>query len=311
MINHWSTLRVDEASVMQLGKLDTRSIVRHADVLASGRPGPADLFERWDRQQWRLSDIDLQQDIYDFNNRLPARFRDELKRMIYTFILGEFTGTDLLSPVMLGCPDENDLLFVTTQASDEAKHSALMFRLGRELLEISDSPDEMLRTAWDTADPAHKELSVIEGQIMGAVVNNPGDYESWLRGVTLFHMVNEGVLAISGQRLVVGLLGRIRALPGLRSAFAALSRDESRHISYGMHALRQGVAEGHREAMEDVLEKTLPLAMELASFNETSESTLWDLQERAARRVFGHVGMTEEFTNHMFEKVLPQLQIAN
>lgn len=295
---------MDEAGVMDLGRLDTASLLAHADGVAGGRPGPRELFERWDRQQWQLSAIDLEQDIHDFQHRLPARLRVEIERLIYTFIIGEYTGTDLLAPVMLGSPDEEDLLFITTQASDEAKHTQLMFRLGRELLGIDESPESMLRTAWDMAEPAHRELSIIEGEIMGNVTNNPNDYQSWIRGVALFHMVNEGVLAVSGQRLVVSLLGRVGVLPGVRSSFAALTRDESRHISYGMHALRIGIKEGHREAVEDVLERTLPLAMDLADFSDNAGGALAQLQRQAVDRVFGQAGMSEKFRNHIFEHVI-------
>ncbi|MCB4208869.1 ribonucleotide-diphosphate reductase subunit beta [Arthrobacter sp. UM1] len=306
MINRWSTLRVDDADVMDLGVIDTPSLGRHADALASRRPGPRELFQRWDAQQWKIADIDLEKDIQEFRTRVPARLREELERLIYTFIIGEYTGTDLLSPVLLGCPEEWDLLFVTTQASDEAKHTELMFRIGRELLGVDETPEAMLRTAWEMTEPAHRELSLIEGEIMGDVVNNPSDYEAWLRGVTLFHMVNEGVLAVSGQRLIVNLLGRARILPGLRSSFAALTRDESRHISYGCHALRLGLQEGHREAVEDVLERTLPLAMELADFSARTGDALWQLQIQGARRVFAHVGMSETFTDHVFTSLLTQ-----
>ncbi|WP_342022644.1 ribonucleotide-diphosphate reductase subunit beta [Arthrobacter citreus] len=295
---------MDEAEVMELGRVDTASLLAHADRVAGERPGPQELFERWDRQQWQLSAIDLEQDVYDFHHRLPARLRVEIERLIYTFIIGEYTGTDLLAPVMLGSPDEEDLLFITTQASDEAKHTQLMFRLGRELLGVDESPEAMLRTAWDMAEPAHRELSLIEGEIMGNITNNPGDYESWIRGVALFHMVNEGVLALSGQRLVVSLLGRVGVLPGVRSSFAALTRDESRHISYGMHALRIGIEEGHREAVEDVLERTLPLAMELADFSDDAGGALAQLQRQAAGRVFGQAGMTDKFRDHIFEHVI-------
>ena len=304
MTNRWSTLRIDEASVMHLGVRDTPTLGRHADALASRRPSPRELFQRWDTQQWKIADIELEKDILDFHKRVPKRLREELERLIYTFIIGEYTGTDLLSPVLLGCPEEWDLLFVTTQASDEAKHTELMFRLGRELLGIDEPPEAMLRSAWEMTEPAHRRISLIEGEIMGAVTNAPTDYEAWLRGVTLFHMVNEGILALSGQRLVVNLLGRAGILPGLRSSFAALTRDESRHISYGCHALRLGIKEGHREAIEDVLEQTIPLAMELANFSDGAGDTLWHLQVKSARRVFTHVGMTDTFTDHIFNSII-------
>lgn len=63
MTNRWSTLRIDEASVMHLGVIDTPTLGRHADALASRRPSPQELFQRWDTQQWKIADIELEKDI--------------------------------------------------------------------------------------------------------------------------------------------------------------------------------------------------------------------------------------------------------
>ena len=63
MTNRWSTLRIDEASVMHLGVIDTPTLGRHADALASRRPSPQELFQCWDTQQWKIADIELEKDI--------------------------------------------------------------------------------------------------------------------------------------------------------------------------------------------------------------------------------------------------------
>ena len=68
MTNRWSTLRIDEASVMHLGVIDTPTLGRHADALASRRPSPQELFQRWDTQQWKIADIELEKDIPGENN---------------------------------------------------------------------------------------------------------------------------------------------------------------------------------------------------------------------------------------------------
>jgi len=70
MTNRWSTLRIDEASVMHLGVIDTPTLGRHADALASRRPSPRELFQRWDTQQWKIADIELEKDILDFHKRV-------------------------------------------------------------------------------------------------------------------------------------------------------------------------------------------------------------------------------------------------
>ena len=48
---------------MHLGVIDTPTLGRHADALASRRPSPQELFQRWDTQQWKIADIELEKDI--------------------------------------------------------------------------------------------------------------------------------------------------------------------------------------------------------------------------------------------------------
>ena len=60
---------------MHLGVIDTPTLGRHADALASRRPSPRELFQRWDTQQWKIADIELEKDILDFHTRVPKRLR--------------------------------------------------------------------------------------------------------------------------------------------------------------------------------------------------------------------------------------------
>ena len=81
MTNRWSTLRIDEASVMHLGSHRYPYSRSPADALASRRPSPQKLFQRWDTQQWKIADIELEKDILDFHTRVPKRLREELERL--------------------------------------------------------------------------------------------------------------------------------------------------------------------------------------------------------------------------------------
>ena len=53
---------------MHLGVIDTPTLGCHADALASRRPSPQELFQRWDTQQWKIADIELEKDIPGENN---------------------------------------------------------------------------------------------------------------------------------------------------------------------------------------------------------------------------------------------------
>lgn len=298
-MSRWSTLIVDEAGINHLGQLDTSLLNRHADQVAALQLKPRQLYQRWEAQQWNAEEIGLELDAQHFRRRLPRRFRAEMEKLIATFIVGEYTGVDLLSPVMLGATQEEDVMFLATQAADETRHAQLMFRVGREVLGYDDNPQLMLRQAWNLAEDEHQQLALIEGEIMRDIVAAPSDYTNWVRGVTMFHMVTEGIMALSGQRAVIQLLGKLNIMPGLRSAFAGLCRDESRHIGFGLHSLRIGMREGQREAIYDVLERTVPLVLAMALKDGDKGTGVADIQRSAMNRVFRNVGIDQKFRNHI------------
>lgn len=304
---------MDEANTRSLGSLPFAALASHADHLAQQELKPKELFERWERQQWISGDVSFEQDAVDFARRLPRRLREQLRATLSTFIVGEYTGLDLLSPVMLGAQDESDLVFLGTQIADEAQHASLMFRIGAEVLGLEPDPATMLRQAWDLAEQDHRELALVEGEVMRATVANPRDYDHWLRGVALFHLITEGVLAVSGQRAIVRALTGQPLLPGIRTTFAAMCRDESRHISFGLHALRTGLLEGRGEAVYDVIERVLPLALSITdglqpttTFAGSGKSggTVLQTGVDSFRRAMRAIGADRAFVEHVVARSL-------
>ncbi|MEP7332932.1 MAG: ribonucleotide-diphosphate reductase subunit beta [Terracoccus sp.] len=303
--SRWSTLLIDDASIKQLGVIPTDHYLNHADLLAARRLRPRDLYRRWEEQQWNALEIDLSQDAVDFAKRLPRRAKRELSWHIASFIIGEYTGLDLLSPILTGSHSEEDSLFLATQLADEARHSRMMFRVGEEVLGLNPDPEIMLRQSWDLMITEQQEMAVEETALVQAVVAAPTDYVAWLRAVTYFHMINEGMLALVGQRVIVGDLGRMGLMPGIRAAFAGMCRDESRHVGFGLYALRIGMHEGHAEAIYDVLESVVPRAAALTDGPDgsTSPQPARDLFEQALRRATGAIGADTTFTEHLVDQV--------
>jgi ribonucleotide reductase beta subunit family protein with ferritin-like domain len=297
-MTRWSTLVVDEAGVNRLGQMESSVLCGHADMVAARDFKPRDLVRRWETQQWNSQEISFERDAEDYQRRIPRRIRGDVEKLIATFIVGEYTGVDLLSPVMLGAANEEDVMFLATQAADETRHAQLMFRIGREVLGYDDDPHAMLRQAWNKAEDEHRQIALIEGEIMRDIVAKPTDYTRWIRGIAMFHLVTEGVMALAGQRTAIRVLGHLNLLTGIRSSFAALCRDESRHIGFGVHSLKVGIREGQREAIYDVLERTLPMA--LAMTNESYPGTgTADIQRNAMVKIFRNVGVDTVFQDHI------------
>jgi ribonucleoside-diphosphate reductase beta chain len=77
---------------------------------------------------------------------------------------------------------------------------------------------------------------------MDLVRREPQNQRAWVEGLVTYHLVIEGYLAITGQRSLLRTLRNVGLMPGFRAGFTAVARDESRHIGFGVLALRRRVA---------------------------------------------------------------------
>ncbi|WP_424890426.1 ribonucleotide-diphosphate reductase subunit beta [Streptomyces sp. XH2] len=302
-MTRWSTLLLDDASLAQMPDLPVDHVLHHADVVTAQQPKPQALYERWEKQQWNAQAIDLEQDRLDYEKRLPKSARKALEESIATFIIGEYTGLDLLGPILTGAPDELDHLYLGTQIADETRHTQLMLRLGEEVLGLDADPKRMLVQAWNMCTPPHRELSRLETEVIREIQERPSDYGRWLRTVALFHLISEGVLALVGQRAIVQSLHNVPMLPGVKAGFTAMCRDESRHVSFGLHALRQGVREGYADDICDMIEQAAPIALRIEEGGNVEDApegtTMRELGIESLRRQLRLIGIDDAFTDHV------------
>src|SRR6202012_1451786 len=92
--------------------------------------------------------------------------------------------------------------------------------------------------------------------------HEPEDTEALVEAVTLYHMVIEGMLALTGQHFIMEFNEREGTLPGFVEGFANVARDEHRHVAFGSVFLREKASEGDRYkgAIQRTLEQALPIA---------------------------------------------------
>ncbi|MFB9568611.1 ribonucleotide-diphosphate reductase subunit beta [Saccharopolyspora hordei] len=310
-MSRWTPLLMDEVSLSEMPKLPVSEVMRHAHLVAEQRLKPKELYERWERQQWSAVDIPLEQDRHNFDTVLKPGLRKIVAGSIATFIIGEYTGLDMLGPIITGSPDEQYSVFLGTQIADETRHTHLVFRLGEEILGMDADPKKMLVDSWQITAPAHRELSLLEAGLVSDLQQRPLDYARWLRAVTLFHMITEGVLALVGQRVLVQTLRDLDLLDGIKTAFTAMCRDESRHVGFGMHALRTGVQEGHHDDICEVLEKAVPLALRIDE--ETAGAPSAGLRQMSIdilRRHMKLIGIDEKFQDHLVQHSVRTADLA-
>ncbi len=66
----------------------------------------------------------------------------------------------------------------------------------------------------------------------------PEDLETLVEAVTLYHMVIEGMLALTGQHFIIEYNESQGTLPGFVEGFSNVARDEHRHVAFGARFLR-------------------------------------------------------------------------
>src|SRR5437763_3075528 len=81
------------------------------------------------------------------------------------------------------------------------------------------------------------------------------------QAITLYHLVIEAALAQPGQHLIEESLTKRDLLPGFREGIRNVSRDEQRHIAFGVKMVADLVREDPecRPAVEEMLREIFPL----------------------------------------------------
>src|SRR4029077_5516846 len=123
------------------------------------------------------------------------------------------------------------------------RHTVFFQRFFDEVLGVGGG----LHAALDAVTPQATEgfRRIFDHQLrdaMDRVRLDPSDSRAWVEGVVTYHLVIEGYLAITGQRSLLRTLRNVGLMPGFRAGFTAGARDESRHIGFGVLALRRRVA---------------------------------------------------------------------
>jgi hypothetical protein len=103
----------------------------------------------------------------------------------------------------------------------------------------------------------------------------------------MYHMLVEGMLALQGQRQILRGARAFGVVPGFRAGFTAVTRDESRHVNYGVYALAEGVKNGQHDRIVD--------------FVNTHIDAIADVGTRSEEEI----PMPDEGTMQMMEAMLP------
>jgi ribonucleoside-diphosphate reductase beta chain len=222
------------------------------------------LYRLWERQQWRTQDIDFSQDRIDWHERIPEDERFQRMYGLSSFFIGEQKVADELGPMIRACPTEEMRIFLSTQIADEARHVVFFNRFYEEVGVLeSDNLRDRLRETSEHVNPEFNVLfdEMLKGRV-DRLARDPGDLELLVETITLYHMIIEGMLALTGQHFIISYNEEVGTLPGFVEGFNNIARDEHRHVAFGARFLREMAQadERYREAIQRTLVEVGPVA---------------------------------------------------
>jgi len=226
--------------------------------------GYGELYRLWERQHWRVQDIDFSQDRIDWHERIDAEERFQRMYGLSSFFIGEQRVAAELGPMMRAAPDEEMRLFLCTQIADEARHVAFFDRFYSEVgvLEADNLADRLEETSAHLNENFSRLFDEMLASRVDKLAREPEDLETLVEAVTLYHMVLEGMLALTGQHFIIEYNEQAGTLPGFVEGFNMVARDEHRHVAFGARFLREMAERDgrYRDAIQRTLVESGPAA---------------------------------------------------
>jgi Ribonucleotide reductase, small chain/SCP-2 sterol transfer family len=222
-----------------------------------------DLYARWERSNWRATEIDFSADRDHWQERFTDLERRAALWNYSMFFHGEDSVADDLSPFIDAAPREEQKYFLATQQVDEARHAVFFSRFMQEVVERGDGT---IGSALEATRPELTWGFVKTFELLDRTVDELRRDRSRTKlaqAVTMYHLVVEATLAQPGQHFITDYLTERDALPGFREGIRNVALDEQRHIGFGVKLLRDLATEDPEvpEAVADLLREATPLSL--------------------------------------------------
>ena len=239
-----------------------------------------DLYLLWERQQWLTQDLDFGQDRRDWQ----GFDEDERFQRMYglsSFFIGEQKVAEELGPIMRAAPTEEQRVFLCTQIADEARHVRFFERFYREVGVYESA--ELSALLEQTSEHLNDNFVVLFDEMLKSRVDrlaaSPDDTEALVEAITLYHMVIEGMLALTGQHFIMEYNTNEGVLPAFVEGFQNVARDEHRHVAFGSVFLKEKAQEDarYKEAIQRTLQEALPLADKVLSPPWAQDDEDWEM----------------------------------
>jgi putative sterol carrier protein len=222
-----------------------------------------DLYRRWEGGNWSAYDIDFSGDKAGWEGLTDIQRRSAM--WIYSmFFYGEDRVADTLAPYITAAPTEEQSYFLSTQQVDEVRHSVFFHRFFKEVIGVGgDSIQQTLASTLPQLNWGYRGI-FDRLDLMAEELRKDRSLPKYAQAITLYHLIVEGSLAQPGQHFIEDFFASEETMPGFSSGIANVSRDEQRHIGFGVKVLSELLREGApgyeecRAAVVELLREVLP-----------------------------------------------------
>jgi Ribonucleotide reductase, small chain/SCP-2 sterol transfer family len=217
-----------------------------------------DLYRRWEEGNWKATELDFSEDRKGWDSLNEIQKKSAL--WIYSmFFYGEDAVTDGLSPYIEAAPKEEQKYFLATQQVDEARHAVFFHRFFKEVIGVEGDIATGLEFTRSQLGWGYRNVF---GRLERMVeeLHNDRSLPKFAQAITLYHMVIEATMAQPGQHFIEDFFAKAGTMPGFSAGMERVSRDEQRHIGFGVKVLSELFQESEecKEAVAELLREVLP-----------------------------------------------------
>jgi hypothetical protein len=229
-----------------------------AQARATGDITYHDLYRRWEQANWSAYELDLSRDREGWE----ALSEIQKKSALWTysmFLYGEDSVTDNLSPYIDAAPAEEQKYFLATQQVDEARHAVFFHRFFKEVIGAGESISSTLAYTLPQLGWGYRGVF---GRLdrMAEELRRDRSLPKFAQAIALYHMVVEATLAQPGQHFIEDYFVKEGTMPGFSEGMGNVSRDEQRHIAFGVKVLSELFAESEecKQSVVEILREVMP-----------------------------------------------------
>lgn len=228
-------------------------------------PSYLDLYRKAVKQTWSPDELDFSRDREEWEYLSP----ETKKRRVWSmrlFFDGEERVASLLAPFVWAAPNKEVEAFAATQLVDEVRHTIFFERYWRQVVgtsaaSLDELVDEIGIKPKENEAYNHFFYQWLPEQAQW-MASHPKDLDATVRFVTVYHLVVEGALFLTGMRYQLEGARRWGRTWGYYQGFTATTRDESRHVLFGVKYLRDMLRQDPARfapVIQSAIQQSLPL----------------------------------------------------